>query len=157
LAACRERNAAGGDVRYGVGLAAVIETSGTGPFESARVSLTAEGRIVLAAGSTSLGQGLPTTLAQVGAAVLHVPPADIAAHLGDRRGMAGGVGSWASRSAVMAGSAVHQASTRLREQIATVAARRFEASAADIELENGAAVVRGVPDRRCSLREIATL
>src|SRR5262249_46856241 len=41
-AACRERNAADGDVRYGVGLAAVIETSGTGPFESARVSLTGE-------------------------------------------------------------------------------------------------------------------
>jgi CO/xanthine dehydrogenase Mo-binding subunit len=157
LAECRERNAAGGDVRYGVGLAAVIETSGTGPFESARVSLTPEGRIVLAAGSTSLGQGLPTTLAQVCAEVLQLPPAEIAVHLGDTRWMAHGVGSSASRSAVMAGSAVHQASTRLREQIAAVAARHFEASAADIELENGAAVVRGVPDRRCSLREIAAL
>src|SRR5262249_13248979 len=59
VAECHERNAVGGDVRYGVGLAAVIETSGTGPFESARVSLTAEGRIVLAAVSTSLGHGLP--------------------------------------------------------------------------------------------------
>src|SRR5262245_62218820 len=75
----------------------------------------------------------------------------------EMRWMAAGVGSSASRSAVMAGSAVHQAPTRLREQIATVAARHFEASAADIELENGAAVVRGVPDRRCSLREIAAL
>src|SRR5258705_13499315 len=57
----------------------------------------------------------------------------------------------------MAGSAVYQASTRLREQIAALAAAHFEASAADIELEDGAAVVRGVPDRRCSLREIAGL
>ena len=157
LAECRERNAAGGDVRYGVGLAAVIETSGTGPFESARVSLTGEGRIVLAAGSTSLGQGLATTLAQVCAEVLQVSPADIGVHLGDTRWMPHGVGSSASRSAVMAGSAVHQASTRLREQIMAVAARHFEASAADIELDNAAAVVRGVPDRRCSLREIAAL
>src|SRR5207245_4996849 len=65
LAACRELNAAGGDMRFGVGLAAVVETSGVGPFESARVPLTPEGTIVLAAGATSVGQGLPTTLGQV--------------------------------------------------------------------------------------------
>jgi CO/xanthine dehydrogenase Mo-binding subunit len=46
---------------------------------------------------------------------------------------------------------------RLREQIVALAAARFEASPADITLEDGAAFVRGVPDRRCSLREIATL
>jgi carbon-monoxide dehydrogenase large subunit/6-hydroxypseudooxynicotine dehydrogenase subunit gamma len=155
VAACRERNAAGGDVRFGVGLAAVVETSGTGPFESARATLTTEGTIVLAAGATALGQGLPTTLAQVCAEVLQVPPADIAVHLGDTRWMPHGVGSSASRSAVMAGSAVHGASTRLREQIVAIAAAHFEASPADITLEDGAAFVRGVPDRRCSLREIA--
>src|SRR2546427_7949515 len=82
LAACRELNAAGGDMRFGVGLAAVVETSGVGPFESARVTLTPAGIIVLAAGATSVGQGLPTTLAQVCADVLQVPPADIPAHLG---------------------------------------------------------------------------
>ncbi|HYS15816.1 MAG TPA: molybdopterin cofactor-binding domain-containing protein, partial [Candidatus Binatia bacterium] len=126
-------------------------------FESARVTLTAQGRVEMAAGSTSLGQGLPTTLAQVCAEVLQVPPGDIIVHLGDTRWMPHGVGSSASRSAVMAGSAVYQASRRLREQIAALAAAHFEASAADIELEDGAAVVRGVPDRRCSLREIAGL
>src|SRR5262249_23807224 len=73
LAACRELNAAGGDTRCGVGLAAVVETSGVGPFESARATLTPEGAIVLSAGATSVGQGLPTTLAQVCAAVLQVP------------------------------------------------------------------------------------
>ena len=157
VARCRELNAAGGDVRYGVGLAAVVETSGTGPFESAKVALTTEGRIVLAAGATSLGQGLPTTLAQVCAEVIQVPPADIAVHLGDTRWMPHGVGSSASRSAVMAGAAVHQAATRLREQIVALAAAHFEASPADVTLEAGAAYVRGVPDRRCSLREIAAL
>ena len=157
LAACRERNAAGGDVRFGVGLAAYVETSGTGPFESARVTLTSEGRIVLAAGAASVGQGLATTLAQVCAEILQVPPAAIAVHLGDTRFMPHGVGSSASRSAVMAGSAVHHASTRLREQIVTRAAAHFEASPADVTLQDGAAIVRGVPDRRCTLREVAAL
>ena len=157
VAQCRERNAAGGDVRYGVGLAAVVETSGTGPFESAKTILTADGRIAVAAGAASLGQGLPTTLAQVCADVLQISPGEIVVHLGDSRWMATGVGSSASRSAVMAGSAVHVASTRLREKIVELAAVRFEASPADIELADGAAFVRGVPDRRCSFREIAAL
>ena len=157
LAACRELNAAGGDMRFGVGLAAVVETSGVGPFESARVTLTPEGMIVLAAGATSVGQGLPTTLAQVCADVLQVPPADIAVHLGDTRFMPHGVGSSASRSAVMAGNAVHHASTRLREKIVALAARHFEASSDDVVLDDGAAMVRGLPDRRCTLREIAAL
>ncbi len=156
-AACRERNAAGGDVRFGVGLAAVVETSGTGPFESASVTLTSDGTIVLAAGATAVGQGIHTTLAQVCAEVLQIPPADIAVHLGDTRWMPHGVGSSASRSAVMAGTAVHQASTRLREQIVALAAAHFEASPADVTLEDGAATVRGVPDRRCSFREVAAL
>jgi carbon-monoxide dehydrogenase large subunit/6-hydroxypseudooxynicotine dehydrogenase subunit gamma len=156
-AACRERNAAGGDVKFGVGLAAVVETSGTGPFESARVMLTPEGTIVLAAGATSVGQGLPTTLAQICAEVLQISPAEIAVHLGDTHWMPHGVGSNASRSAVMAGNAVHHASTRLREQIVAVAAAHFEASPADVILEDGAAFVRGVPQRRYTLREVAAL
>jgi len=157
LAACRERNAAGGDMRFGVGLATMVETSGPGPFESARVLLMPEGRIVLAAGATSVGQGAITTLAQVCADVLQVSPADIEVHLGDTRWMSHGMGSSASRSAVMAGNAVHGASVRLREKIVALAARHFEASPQDILLEDGAAIVRGVPDRRCTLREVAAL
>src|SRR3989442_1160375 len=68
-----------------------------------------------------------------------------------------GVGSSASRSAVMAGNAVHHASTRLRDKIVALAARHFEASPDDVVLDDGAAIVRGLPDRRCTLREIAAL
>src|SRR5262245_58078886 len=118
LAECRRRNAAGGDVRYGVGLAAVVETSGTGPFEAAKVILTSEGRIELAAGATSLGQGIGTTLAQVCADVIQVPPVDIGVHLGDTRWIAHGVGSSASRSAVMAGPARRQAAGPLAAPVA---------------------------------------
>src|SRR5262249_39283753 len=93
VAACRERTRAGGALRYGVGLAAVVETSGVGPFESARVALTPDGAITLACGATSVGQGLPTTLAQVCAEVLTVRPGEVDVHLGDTRWMEHGVGS----------------------------------------------------------------
>ena len=157
VAACRERNQAGGALRYGVGLAAVVETSGVGPFESARVALTPDGAITLACGATSVGQGIATTLAQVCAEVLTVPPAEIDLHLGDTRWMAHGVGSSASRSMVMAGSAVHGAAVRLRERIVALAAEHFEASPGDVTLHDGAAIVRGMPGRRCTLREIAAM
>jgi CO/xanthine dehydrogenase Mo-binding subunit len=140
-----------------VGLAAVVETSGVGPFESARVTLTPDGAIALASGATSVGQGLPTTLAQVCAEVLTVAPGEIDVHLGDTRWMPHGVGSSASRSMVMAGNAVHGAAVRLRERIVALAAERFEASAGDVTLHEGAAIVRGMPDRRCTLREIAAM
>ena len=157
LATCRARTADGGDVRYGVGLAAALETSGVGPFETAKVTLTTEGTIVLATGAPSVGQGLATTLAQVCGDVLQIAPDGIAVHLGDTRFMADGVGSFASRAAVMAGNAVYRAARDLREQIVTVAAASFEASPEDVTLEAGAAIVRGVPDRRCTFRDVAAL
>jgi carbon-monoxide dehydrogenase large subunit/6-hydroxypseudooxynicotine dehydrogenase subunit gamma len=157
LAACRERNEAGGALRYGVGLAAVVETSGVGPFESARVALTDDGTIALACGATSVGQGITTTLAQVCAEVLTVSPDEIDVRLGDSRWMPHGVGSSASRSMVMAGSAVHGAALRLRDRIIALAAKHFEASPDDVTLHDGAAIVRGLPDRRCTLGEIAAM
>ena len=156
-AACRARNAAGGDVRYGVGLAAAVETSGVGPFETARVTLAEDGTIVLASGATSLGQGPATTLAQICAEVLQVAPEAIDVHLGDTRFMPEGVGSYASRSAVMAGNAVDRASRELRGRIVGIAAEKFEAGPEDVTLEAGAAFVRGVPDRRCTFAEVAAL
>jgi carbon-monoxide dehydrogenase large subunit/6-hydroxypseudooxynicotine dehydrogenase subunit gamma len=104
-----------------------------------------------------VGQGIATTLAQVCAEALTVSPAEIDLHLGDTRWMPHGVGSSASRSMVMAGNAVHGAAVRLRERIIVLAAERFEASPDDITLHDGAAIVRGMPDRRCTLREIAAM
>jgi CO/xanthine dehydrogenase Mo-binding subunit len=157
VAACREKNAQPGDWRYGVGLAAAVETSGVGPYEGAKVTLTPEGTIVLAAGATSIGQGPATTLAQICGEVLQVAPEEIVVHLGDTRFLSDGGGSYASRSVVMAGNAVYRAAGVLREKILSVAAASFEASPDDLVLEDGAAFVRGVPHRRCSLREVATL
>ena len=157
VAECRAKNARAGDVRYGIGMAAAVETSGVGPYETAKVTLTEDGAIVLAAGATSIGQGPATTLAQVCAEVLQVAPESIAVHLGDTRFLADGWGSHASRSAVMAGNAVLGASRDLREKILTLAAQHFEASPDDLTLEDGAAIVRGVPHRRCTLAEVAEL
>jgi carbon-monoxide dehydrogenase large subunit/6-hydroxypseudooxynicotine dehydrogenase subunit gamma len=154
---CRQRNREGGDVRHGVGVAAVVESSGVGPFESAKVTLCGDGRIEVATGAPTLGQGQATTLAQLCAEVLQVPMASITVHHGDTRRIAYGTGTYASRSAIMAGNAVHEAAVGLREKIVALAASRLEVSPADLHLERGDVVVVGVPDRRCSLREVAAV
>jgi CO/xanthine dehydrogenase Mo-binding subunit len=151
----RRKNANDPDVRVGVGLACLVEPTGWGPFESAKVQVTPAGKIQVATGATSLGQGQETTLAQVCADVLRVPLDQIVVRHGDTALMPYGVGTYASRAAVMAGSAVHGASLKLRDKILRVAADQLEASPEDLVLEDGRVSVRGVPDRGLALREVA--
>jgi carbon-monoxide dehydrogenase large subunit/6-hydroxypseudooxynicotine dehydrogenase subunit gamma len=153
----QRENAGGPDVRVGVGLACVAEPTGWGPFESAQVRVTQSGKIHVSTGATVLGQGLETTLAQVCAETLQVPLEDIVVRHGDTALMPYGGGTFASRAAVMAGSAVHQASVKLRERIVRVAAEHLELAPADLVLDGGRVAVRGMPSRGLSLREVAAL
>jgi CO/xanthine dehydrogenase Mo-binding subunit len=153
----RKENASDADVRVGVGLACLVEPTGWGPYESAKAQVTPAGNIHVYTGATVLGQGLETTLAQVCAEVLRVPLDRIRVHHGDTALMPYGMGTYASRAAVMAGSAVHGASLKLRDRILKVAADHLEASPEDLVLEDGRVSVRGVPSRGCTLREVAAL
>jgi carbon-monoxide dehydrogenase large subunit/6-hydroxypseudooxynicotine dehydrogenase subunit gamma len=153
----RRENAAGGDVRVGVGLACIVEPTGWGPFESAKVRVMPTGKIHVYTGATSMGQGQETTLAQVCAEVLQVPLEDIVVRHGDTALMPYGGGTFASRAAVMAGSAVHEASVKLREQILRVVADHLEVGPADLELGDGRISVRGMRTRGLSMREAAAL
>jgi CO/xanthine dehydrogenase Mo-binding subunit len=153
----RKENARTSDVRVGVGLACIVEPSGWGPLESAKVQVTPAGKIRVYTGATSQGQGHETTLAQVCAEVLGLPIEDITVCHGDTALMPFGQGTHASRSAVMAGSAVHYASLKLRDRILRCAAAHLEVSPADLALDGGRVSVAGMPSRGYSLKEVAAL
>jgi carbon-monoxide dehydrogenase large subunit/6-hydroxypseudooxynicotine dehydrogenase subunit gamma len=153
----RAENAAGSDIRVGVGLACLVEPSGWGPLESAKVQVTPAGKVRVYTGATSQGQGQETTLAQVCAEVLRLPLDDVTVCHGDTALMPFGQGTHASRSAVMAGSAVHLAALKLKEKILRAAAARLEVSPVDLRLEDGRVSVTGMPSRGYSLREVAGL
>jgi carbon-monoxide dehydrogenase large subunit len=157
LARCREANAAPGAERLGVGLTCFAEPSGRGPFESARVELGLSGKVHVYTGAGSQGQGQETTLAQICADVLDAPHSDIVIHLGDTARMPYGEGTYASRTTVMAGSAIYRASQRVREKMLRVAAAHLEASPADLVVKDGRISVTGSPDRGCTFRDVATL
>jgi len=152
---CDAENSRDTAVRRGVGVAAFIEPSGPGPFEAARVTLEPDGRIAVDTGATPVGQGIETTLAQVCADALGVRVDDVTVRPNDTARLPIGVGTYASRSAIMAGSAVHGAARALRRRILGVAAARLEVAAADLVLQDGRVSVVGLPPAGCSLTEVA--
>ena len=66
------RRACGEKVGFGLGF--FVEKSGLGPFDDARVLLEADGGIEVVTGAASVGQGIETALAQIGAEALGVLP-----------------------------------------------------------------------------------
>ena len=139
----------------GIGLAYVVEKSGLGPWESARVLVDGSGAVVVHSGTPSVGQGVETVFAQVCADVLGVRYEDVTVRHGDTEALPDSVGAFGSRGTVMGGNAVQGAAERVRDKVLAVAARLLEAHPADLELRDGAVHVRGVADRALTLREIA--
>jgi aerobic carbon-monoxide dehydrogenase large subunit len=147
----------GGRVR-GFGLAMFVEKSGLGPQETADVTVSKSGAVHVYSGGTSMGQGIETALAQIAADALGVDPATVRVVTGDTAAQPFGAGSWASRSTVVGGSAVHQAATAVRERAVQLAARMLEAAEEDLDLAGGSVTVRGDPDPqtfRLTLADIA--
>jgi carbon-monoxide dehydrogenase large subunit len=117
----------------GVGVACVVEGSGTPGIETAHARLDRRGRVTVTLGSSSFGQGHATSFAQVVAGVLSIEPELVEVVEGAREQTGG---TFASRSAVMAGSACREAAVALRDAIAAGGAAPLEVSA---EFENTAA------------------
>lgn len=139
----------------GIGLAYVVEKSGLGPWETARVLVDGSGKVAVYTGVPSVGQGVETIFAQICADVLGVAYEDVTVRYGDTDMLPDAVGAFGSRGTVMGGSAVLRAAERVRDKIRAVAARELEAHPDDLELGDGAVHVRGVADRALSMREVA--
>src|SRR5439155_19189509 len=105
-------------------------------------------------GATPQGQSHKTTLAQIAADHFGCTPADVPLVTADTAATGLGIGSFAARTAVNAGSSVHLASAELAQKIKRFAAEMMEASEQDIVLEEGHAKIIG-SDMKRSFREIA--
>jgi carbon-monoxide dehydrogenase large subunit/6-hydroxypseudooxynicotine dehydrogenase subunit gamma len=139
----------------GTGLAYFLEKSGLGPYEVAAVEVDPTGSVRVLTGGASVGQGIETVLAQIAADQLGVPPEEIEVVHTDTDLLPDGVGSWASRSTVVGGSAVMFAAKATAEKALRVAAELLEASVEDLRLGSSRVEVAGSPDRHLSLGEIA--
>jgi carbon-monoxide dehydrogenase large subunit len=139
----------------GVGLACYVEGTGIGPFEGAAVAVGPDGRVTVRTGACSQGQGHATVLAQVCADHLGVVPEDVTVVGGDTAGIDRGWGTVASRSAVVAGSAVAAAAAAVRQRILEIAGDLLEAAPVDLRVEGARVVTAGAPQRGLDLGEVA--
>jgi aerobic carbon-monoxide dehydrogenase large subunit len=144
-------------VYRGVGIACNVEATGIGPWEGARVGIDPTGGVAVYIGVGNSGQGHETVFAQVCAEVLEVDPQNITVFPADTSTLGFSRGSYHSRAAVTAGSAVHSAAIRVREKARLVAAHVLEASPSDLEFADGEFRVKGSPGSTVSLARIAQL
>jgi aerobic carbon-monoxide dehydrogenase large subunit len=141
----------------GIGLACYVEGTGVGPYEGAHVIVETSGKVKVATGLTSQGQGHQTVLAQVVADELGVPFGDVQVVTGDTRRFGYAVGTFASRTAVMSGSAVALAARKAKAKALRVAAEALEAAPDDLVIVDGTVQVKGDPDSGIGLGTVAVL
>ena len=111
----------------GTGVAMYVERAG-GNWESARVAVLKGGRVIACSGCSPHGQGHETTFAQIVAEGLGIDPGDVELRFGEIPG----VGTYASRSVAMGGSALGLASVQILAQATTAAARLLHCRAEEL-------------------------
>ncbi|OGL10887.1 MAG: hypothetical protein A3I17_08395 [Candidatus Rokubacteria bacterium RIFCSPLOWO2_02_FULL_72_37] len=139
----------------GIGLCAYVEGTGIGPFEGADISVDPSGIVFVDVGVGAQGQAHETTLAQVCADQLGVALERVIVRGGDTDRVGFGMGTIASRVAAVAGPAVARSAREVARKARLVAAEMLECAADDVLLADGHVTVRGVPDRRLPLGEVA--
>ena len=146
--AARER----GEV-CGAGLVVFLEPAGLGFVESAALSVRPDGVVIAQVGTSAHGQGHKTAFAQLLADALGLDPPAVEIRFGDTAQAPAGVGTFASRSAIVGGSALVLAAAELRERAVARAAALFGLPADEVRWGSGGRVHAG--GRDVSLAELA--
>ncbi|MET9788547.1 xanthine dehydrogenase family protein molybdopterin-binding subunit [Streptomyces canus] len=163
-----DRNQRGDTVRLGIGVSTYTEMCGLAPsrvlrdlryaaggWEAASVRMLPTGKVEVVTGTSPHGQGHVTSWSQIAADVLGVPFDDVQVVHGDTKAAPQGMDTYGSRSLVVGGTAVHHAATKVVDKARKVAAHLLEASEQDLEFANGVFSVKGSPDARRTIQEIA--
>lgn len=141
----------------GIGIVPFPETTGVGPYEGARVTVESSGKVSVATGVGTQGQGHFTTFAQIVADQLGVDVRDVNLVSGDTAEFHWGTGTFASRGSVVAANAIHASSLAVRKKILEHASKHFDAPEEELEIENGQVRVADIPRMTISLGELADL
>ncbi|MHB9857274.1 xanthine dehydrogenase family protein molybdopterin-binding subunit [Streptomyces sp. YIM S03343] len=163
-----DRAARGDAVRLGIGVSTYTEMCGLAPsrvlrdlryaaggWEAASIRMLPTGKVEVVTGTSPHGQGHVTAWSQIAADVLGVPFEDVEVIHGDTKAAPQGMDTYGSRSLVVGGAAVHHAAVKVVDKARKVAAHLLEASERDLEFSGGVFSVKGSPEARKSIQEIA--
>jgi carbon-monoxide dehydrogenase large subunit len=138
---------------HGLGIACFIEGGASGPRENARMEAAADGMIDVYVGSSAIGQGLETIMAQIAADALEIPLTRIRVLHGSTSYLREGFGSYGSRATVMGGSAVIAAAKKLLAAFGEAAAAHLAVAPADLTIADG--IARAPDGRSVTLADLA--
>jgi carbon-monoxide dehydrogenase large subunit len=124
-------------------------------YDTAHVRMDPSGEVIVTTGTCGHGQGHETTFAQIVADQLGVHPDQVRLRQGDTDLTSYGWGTFGSRSIVIGGGAARKAADVVAGQLRKVAAHLLEVSEHDVELREGVAGIRGVPDVSLPIAELA--
>ena len=145
------------DGRYhGLAVACFIEGGAAGPKETARLEINSDGTISVFMGSSAVGQGVETVFAQIAADALEIPMDRIRhVHHGSTTILSDGYGAYHSRSIVMGGSALLDATDKFQAAIRDAAGKRFGCDPSEVKI--GEDKVSGPGGQSFPLGELAGL
>jgi carbon-monoxide dehydrogenase large subunit len=152
--AARRREAKKRGKLRGIGISNYLETPVGIPHERVEVTVLGTGKVELAVGTQSTGQGHETSFAQVMADLLGVTPEDITFISGDTAKIPSGSGTHSDRSMRLGGTLMFQACTDVVAQAKSIAAKLLEVAEADIEFSDGL-FVTPKSNRRLTVFDIA--
>ncbi len=135
----------------GRGIALGIKSGPTTGLSYATVRLLVDGSVIVYAGTSDMGQGARTVLAQVAADELGAPLDWVTVVMGDTALVPYDQQTSASRSTVLMGNAVLAACRDIQAKLRAMAARLNGVDEATIEVRRG--IVR-LPDRELSILEV---
>ncbi|MGZ4645679.1 MAG: xanthine dehydrogenase family protein molybdopterin-binding subunit [Blastococcus sp.] len=121
----------------GRGIGVAVKSSATTGASYAIVRLHMDGSATVLAGTSDMGQGARTVLAQIAAEELGLTPDGVQVVMGDTGMAPFDLQTSASRSTVFMGTAVLEACRDVQRQVAELAANAFEVGADEIELDRG--------------------
>ena len=124
------------DGRYhGLAVGCFIEGGAAGPKETARLEINPDGSVAVFIGSSAVGQGVETVFAQIAADALEIPIDRISGvHHGSTTYVSDGYGAYHSRSVVMGGSALLDATKNLHDLMRAAASKRFGCVPSEISI-----------------------
>jgi CO/xanthine dehydrogenase Mo-binding subunit len=143
--------------RYlGIGIVCYVEGTGIGPYEGARVQVQSNGRVSVATGIGTQGQGHFTSFAQIVSDQLGVAVTDVDLITGDTDQFHWGAGTFASRGAVVAGNAINAAAKNVRQKILDLASTQLDNVPQEhLELVDGHVQIIGAPESAIPLGQLA--
>lgn len=140
----------------GIGICCFTEGTGVGPYEGAKITVGSNGKVNLATGVATQGQGHYTSFAQIAADQLGVSVKDVKVTTGDTASFAWGAGTFASRGITVAGTAIHLAAVKVRTKALDLASKYLEIPESELEIVDGVVRSKNQPDKAISLGDLAT-